>query len=537
MNQDPSHSSTSDELVYISDFVKACLHVFNDIIRIIEEQGSPEDSLPVVTPWSDERGRFRVWMENIGAHQRRRSSLEYRLRDDSRLHDQFIKILIALHDKLLDTKRFLVKDKDSDPGSEVVQETFTDDDEPPLQRLHGFVKDLIRYLSQMTMAVRRPARSDFLRGGNTAEAKAFFPFDVDNIRTKYPRADDQLVDKLAQASIYRRRYLLYRGRHHAKTMRGPDKVATVSAEDLSDTIATTLQSHPSEGDDAASMTAMSLTSFATSWLDGSDITLPQRPKSAARGEPFECRFCFYIITAPSRQSWIKHLFDDLRPYVCTYPSCYSSDVLYASRHTWVSHMQNSHPMTESSSETCPLCMEAKMDRLQWCRHVARHLQELALFVLPPEDETEEEETAVNEEEESDSGGETQKSGDESSSEEELPPNPRRNPPKSSVVTQEEEPKFTRPPPPGPKVEQEYDSRIWSDEDHIAFNLNVKELGCDWGAINARMRHKTRSQVSLPTPYQKAFLRHSSFAISIIEKSAKVSMVEPWKSWPKKQSND
>ena len=501
MTQDPS-TSPPDGLVNISDFVRYCLHAFNEIISIIEEQGSPEEVLPIVTPWADERGRFRVWMENIGAHQRRRSSLEYRLRDDCRLRDQFIKILAALYNKLLDTKKFLVKDGDSDEDGEVIQETFADDNDPPLQRLHGFIADLIRYLFQMTMAVRRPARSDFLRGGSTAEARAFFPFDVDNIRTKYPRADDRLVDWLAQGSIYGRRYLLYRGRHHAKIRQGPDEITTLPAEELSDTIGTTLRSHSSEGDDAASMTAMSLTSFATSWLDGNDFTFPRRPKSGSKGEPFECPFCFHIITAPSRQSWVKHLFDDLRPYVCTYLTCASSDMLYASRHAWISHLQKSHPHSESYSEQCPLCMETKLDRMQWCRHVARHLQELALFVLPPENENEEKE-AIEEEDESSSGRETQRSEGETSSEEDLPPKQIRTQSKSSLVNQEEESEFSRPPAPRPEDEAAYGLPIWSYEDQVAFNLNIKELGRDWGAITARMLHKPSRQVRLPiSPFEK-----------------------------------
>jgi hypothetical protein len=118
------------------------------------------------------------------------------------------------------------------------------------------------------------------------------------------------------------------------------------------------------------------------------------------------------------------VFGDIRPYVCTFENCTRPDYLFGSRHEWFEHERQIHRrewfchacqipfslQTEfqqhlllnhselfSSSElqivvdraeraielpqTCHLCSEQHLsDSLQ--RHLGRHLQQIALFILP-----------------------------------------------------------------------------------------------------------------------------------------------------------
>lgn len=122
----------------------------------------------------------------------------------------------------------------------------------------------------------------------------------------------------------------------------------------------------------------------------------------------------------------KHVFKDLRPYVCTFRDCLKSDRLFGSRHDWYNHEVEVHRrewfcnactqpfptkalfeahlrkyhfdlFTEAqlsavtdrceraidpeSEQTCPLCQEKYLrSRLQ--SHLAHHMQQLALFTLP-----------------------------------------------------------------------------------------------------------------------------------------------------------
>ena len=125
----------------------------------------------------------------------------------------------------------------------------------------------------------------------------------------------------------------------------------------------------------------------------------------------------------------KHVFRDLRPYVCTYEGCLNAEKLYVTRHDWMyhegqlhqriwtcgnhcnrkfstpqllkDHMLDCHLGTFAESQlpilidmcerpadpderaSCPLCgVEETLRALR--PHVASHLEDIALFVLPVE---------------------------------------------------------------------------------------------------------------------------------------------------------
>ena len=123
----------------------------------------------------------------------------------------------------------------------------------------------------------------------------------------------------------------------------------------------------------------------------------------------------------------KHVFRDLKPYVCTFKKCVNAEKLYATRHDWLyhesqvhrqrwacdsscslsfptkdlleQHMREQHPDTTIEAELsilldmserpavpeeideCPLCPE-NLTLLGLRSHVAAHLEDLALFILP-----------------------------------------------------------------------------------------------------------------------------------------------------------
>ena len=125
----------------------------------------------------------------------------------------------------------------------------------------------------------------------------------------------------------------------------------------------------------------------------------------------------------------RHVFRDLRPYVCTFPGCLSPQKQYLTRHDWIYHEQQMHrrqwvcsgdcqqkfptkdcmiehlhsahsssppqhqlpmliemserPIDEDEILPCPLCpSEMYLSRLQ--PHLAEHLETISLFVLPNE---------------------------------------------------------------------------------------------------------------------------------------------------------
>ncbi|KAF7505310.1 hypothetical protein GJ744_001013 [Endocarpon pusillum] len=145
---------------------------------------------------------------------------------------------------------------------------------------------------------------------------------------------------------------------------------------------------------------------------------------------FECPYCHLSLQTEImevRQVWKRHVFRDLRPYVCTFAKCQNPEKLYVTRSDWIyhesqmhrrqwvcggncgeicstrdamaAHFRYSHPESISESQipicldicerpidlhqptACMLCLE-ELSLLQLQGHIAEHMEEIALFVLP-----------------------------------------------------------------------------------------------------------------------------------------------------------
>jgi hypothetical protein len=127
----------------------------------------------------------------------------------------------------------------------------------------------------------------------------------------------------------------------------------------------------------------------------------------------------------------KHVFQDLRPYVCTFKDCTQGAHLYEGRHEWFAHEREMHRrewfcskckksfaskekfrdhltkkhknlISDSKNykldvmidrgaraieekQKCPLCQE-KYAPKQLRSHLGRHLEQIALFILPESSE-------------------------------------------------------------------------------------------------------------------------------------------------------
>lgn len=391
----------------ISSAIIACLKSFNDFIQEIRLlQNANVAGLDIGT-WEDELGRLRIWAANIGAHQTGQSSLDFRLRDASHVREQIVKLLQGLLRKLQDARDVLAEDEESEDEGDA--DDFMDEEDPKteIQELQASLATTLDCLFQMSMLVRKPAQHDVHLGSKRADVAAFEPFDYNHVREKYPRADDTLVKRLGKAITRRRKYLRYRERHAIKLRQGIDnfdpgarefqgvyegetrKEGTTSF--MSDTVATDFQ-HPNiDFDDNTSETGISQTSYAPTLLSGGNIAIPPPPKTSLGGNPFECPYCFYLVTVHGTRSWNKHVFQDLQPYICIAPTCATPDKLYTTRHEWIHHsdmvhraatMDDGTPKEDQGFAACPLCIEEIEPGKQYHRHLARHLQELALFILP-----------------------------------------------------------------------------------------------------------------------------------------------------------
>lgn len=375
----------------ISATLIPCLRLLNQIQGLCEQLGDRSEQDVSLNSWTDELGRLRVWAANIGAHQTGQSSLEFRLRDASHISQQITRLLKDLESILNDVKDEL-SNGTLDHAAAIV---FSDDEEPccedeafmsELQQLHGEVVNIVDCLYKMSMLIRRPAQHDMLVGSHKSDAAAFEPFDRDHVRNKFSNADETTIQRLGHAITQRRKYLKYRDRHRAKLGKGMEEVQGIGGMQraatqttLSETVATGFQNQNIDFDETSSNSGVSQTSYSPSLMDGGSITIPPLPRESIAGKPFECPYCFFLIEVSGTRSWSRHIFRDIKPYVCISSDCRTPNKLFDSRREWSSHLTTNH---DTENLTCPLCRETLSSMKQYERHLARHLEELALFALP-----------------------------------------------------------------------------------------------------------------------------------------------------------
>jgi hypothetical protein len=341
--------------------------------------------------WLDELGRLRVWSGNIGAHQQGQSSLDHRLRDASHLKSETIKLLNRML-RLLENVGDIVHH--TGDGDDIEMEVeFEDDDEPndttELQQVHQGVVQVVNLLFLISMAIRNPAAHDRLLHLKVKEESHFEFSYQQHVSHKYPGLAGDISARLGSAMARQRSILKYRERHRAKLGKGLSEDLETGSTQLSETVATEITPGIEQLQflETSSDSGISQTSYATSLMRSLDsISIPNPPKASRDNAKFECPYCFYIISIKNRKDWSRHVFRDLMPYVCLAKDCTTPTKLYESRHQWYRHMCEAHSSsTGDQGMVCPLC---QVPVTSFERHVGRHLEELALFVLPRTDEEE-----------------------------------------------------------------------------------------------------------------------------------------------------
>jgi hypothetical protein len=367
--------------------------------------------------WEDEGSRLQLWGTNIGAGQLKTStSLDFRLRDAETVRNQVRKQLRELSTALqeaIESVELIRKQgisgtpfrqgKDerkrssayrSTPGeqhdvaqaSEVDVDDGSDDEDPKEDLQYAFedAKSIINSLFRMTLYIRNPSRRDQLKRRDISAVSGFASFDEAHVEHKFPDAESGLVKKLGQANTVRRANMRYWERHHHKLAveESADDTAPTIAP-LSESVATAFYPHSQEADAEDARSHFSGTSYMASMLGGENVRRPDIPEDGKNGEPFQCPICYYIVTVSNEREWMKHVFFDLQPYVCTFTDCKTPLSLYENRRDWFNHVAASHLGQYPRQEMqCPLCPESVRSLPIIRRHLARHLEELALFSLP-----------------------------------------------------------------------------------------------------------------------------------------------------------
>ncbi|KAM7204678.1 hypothetical protein V8F20_003462 [Naviculisporaceae sp. PSN 640] len=440
--------------------------VFRAISSLETLLSTLDSRLPENASAASHLARFKLWVGSMGAHRSSGGrSLEYRLRDASAVKGQIISLLqdlnnsviegVSLREKVSDSEE---DDSFSDPMDVELEDYFRNEQTPGSSAISQVLEDIghvVDCLLRLSITIRNPAPHDHFRSrAGTDISSLYAEWDIKHVREKFPGLAAELCERLGRATAQRRQYLKYREDHTNRLAEGlviettpsefgdslPGKATTIASsipnhlkEGEADTLSTSSKyAQFSDSDSVASMT-----SYAPSSIYHGQLRVPPVPKESGVG-PFKCPFCCLIISVNSKREWKKHVFGDLRPYVCTESSCITPDQQYQRRADWIIHMKQHHwriwncpfgcpgifhtsrsftthvmelhpedkaarrinTLQDLSSHfdpkkiecQCPLCGAFQIsNEKQFGVHVGNHMEQLALFALPNhggEDESE-----------------------------------------------------------------------------------------------------------------------------------------------------
>jgi hypothetical protein len=437
-----------------------------------------DGTLPESSAAASHLARFKLWAGTLSAHRVAGSrSLEYRLRDASSIRNHIISLLQDLCDALDDgtiglmqkisvnqrtltvdqgvlatkeTAEGLSGEQDSagagDSTDADLEDYFRDDPQEGDSEISAIldgVGHIVDCLLRLSITIRNPAPHDHFKSrAGTDVINPYEQWDIKHVCEKFPNADPGIAKRLGKATARRRQYFKYREEHAMKLSEGLDAGDDGEREEKGEratTIASSIPDRLKESQATADFadlndieSTVSKTSYALSTADETQLRVPPLPKEHADG-PFGCPYCCMIVSINTRHEWKKHVFRDLRPYVCLSPSCTTPEQQYLRRSDWMEHMKRdhwriwqcpfgcldtfhsarefeqhvsgAHPSREPSRNLdtlqrlssqpdyparakgqCPLCLDFQiMSDKQYGSHVGAHLEQLALFALPSTD--------------------------------------------------------------------------------------------------------------------------------------------------------
>jgi nucleoside phosphorylase len=468
----------------VSEQCRSCLVTLQEVISILS-QPDHTDGRVKQAQVNEELERFSLFIGNIGALHRPESpmSMESRLHEANDVLTHIVGLLADLNEgagellEIVSGKREGIVSIIDEAGEE------SDKEISEVNELREQISGTITRLFRVSILIRHAAPTDhFAKALSRNRYRFNDQFDIAHVGEKYPKLakDDYawLRQRLGRAITQRRHYLSYIQDHHEKLEGDHDTVDSSAARSQNPVIKQSLASKPmpdrasrpsfftkattvapkritpqnleaEESDpdgDARSYTTISRS------VDGDheSSTTVRIPKlddvRNVNKKEFQCPFCFRIKKFKSERTWRKHVFSDLRPYVCTFPDCdapYFGDInewfqhemtlhrvaykcflcpntVFYREEKYLSHLKREHaemlddceeqpgrnlarkPLDQIPASDCPCCSDwadrlkeriiqtsgsAPNDNLAvvptvFKRHLAGHLEQLALFAVP-----------------------------------------------------------------------------------------------------------------------------------------------------------
>lgn len=382
----------------IAQWTASCV---SDFLRLLDHLKSCENERIDVRPnsWIDLLGRFRVWAANNGAHVDCHRSLDFRLRDASHLKLEIVGILETIHGLVREVIEYLKPDQsgsDLDGSSSSGSEESATGNTPVDRLFFSNLTIQIDCLFEMSLAIRKPARLDRFIGAEMSNAQIYSAYDMQHVTHKFSHADAVLQERLASALTFRRGILKHYNEVHEqynKDIHNLSSQAERSEGPASSRVGTSAFQPSSLQDDHARRNVLEDQSMGT--RSDRSISVQQEvdthhslhissPAEVYEGKPYECPYCHYLLDIYDPKAYVRHVLEDITPYQCLVLDCPMGKKLLASKATWLAHLHEDHPsfLETWQTEPCFLCGSWPSQIVDFGKHLAHHLEEIAMFAVP-----------------------------------------------------------------------------------------------------------------------------------------------------------
>ena len=471
----------------MSERCRACVRNLRDVISALSKPGSTNEHVKQARV-SEELDRFILFVGNIDGFHEPESpmSVESRLHEAKDVHNHILCLLDDLDEAAKELHQIVSGKRQ---GMTCVLDESEDGKDLRTSEEHELQDEIsatITRLFRVTSLIRQAAPTDpFAKALIRNRYRFSDQYDIAHVGQKYPNLDTEdktwLRQRLGRAITDRRCYLSYMQDHrnilereidqdeNAKDATGKmhvpaadqprdrnsktDNMSRPSISTQQNTIVSqqvplgSLNARkPDSNDVIHSYTTMSR-SVDRNDESSDTVRIPRLEDLRSGGKKeFECPFCFRIKRFKNESVWRKHVFSDIRPYVCTFPECDAPyfgnidkwfqhemschrvvyrcflcpDTVCHQEKDFIAHLKRRHPSVfdhaESEQNTtlareplskipaadCPCCTEwvdrlrehaglasgltpdevLAVDPRQFKRHLAKHLENLALFAIP-----------------------------------------------------------------------------------------------------------------------------------------------------------
>ncbi|KAF4625405.1 hypothetical protein G7Y89_g12761 [Cudoniella acicularis] len=370
----------------ISNAAAACAGTFHALLT--------SDALPSYdSGWTeDQMARFNIWASNLGVFAQGHTSADHRLQgfDDVRsLMFQFLKALLenlicttgtpTPHETVNDESRADNKGSDGHPPSSSTpsftfssmsssKESSGGSIPTPVAKARVEVEDAISRLNRLSASIRKSGTQ-----ARDLKAAPFIDQDYDGndltafysrlssliVDQKFPKANEEIRQRLARSLSRRRNQLAYRRRHQQKSEQANaslDATTRSVPHDLKTPTQIDVKRPLLSNMSAPVLDPKGLLNRAGSTISGAHSTAmlcsPSRvpnfnflsaPKVNETGF-FECPYCLILcpVEEARGKSWKHHVMKDLAPYLCLSNECDKPDEPFQTFSDWIAHIRNEH---------------------------------------------------------------------------------------------------------------------------------------------------------------------------------------------------